>query len=59
MAARRINRTRHAPGTPVWQRNFYERVIRNDRELNAIREYIANNPANWEQDTENPDRKPS
>lgn len=36
----------------LWQRNYYERVIRNDRELNAIREYILANPANWEQDEE-------
>lgn len=58
VTARRINYIRRTPGTPVWQRNFYERVIRNDRELNAIREYIIANPANWEEDTENPDRKP-
>ncbi len=36
----------------LWQRNYYERVIRNDGELNAIREYIFANPANWEQDEE-------
>jgi putative transposase len=36
----------------LWQRNYYERVIRNDRELNAIREYIQANPANWAQDEE-------
>ena len=52
---KRINRLRHTPGFPVWQRNYYERVIRNDRELNAIREYIQNNPRNWEQDPENVD----
>ncbi len=33
-----------------WQRNYYERVIRNDRELNLIREYIIYNPYNWESD---------
>ena len=36
----------------LWQRNYYERVIRNDGELKAIREYIFANPANWEQDEE-------
>jgi putative transposase len=36
----------------LWQRNYYERVIRNDRELNAVREYIQANPANWGQDEE-------
>jgi len=38
----------------LWQRNDYEHVIRNDDELNPIREYIANNPAQWEMDRENP-----
>ena len=38
----------------VWQRNFYERVIRNENELNRIREYIINNPLQWEHDDENP-----
>jgi REP element-mobilizing transposase RayT len=40
----------------LWQRNYYERVIRNERELNAIRKYILDNPANWAQDRENPER---
>lgn len=50
---KRINQIRDIPGAPVWQRNYYERIIRNERELNAIREYIQNNPANWPSDTEN------
>ena len=33
-----------------WQRNYYEHIIRNDNELNRIREYIINNPFNWELD---------
>lgn len=40
----------------AWQRNYYERVIRNDRELNAIRQYIRDNPARWAEDKENPNR---
>ena len=56
VTSRRVNRMRHTPGVTIWQRNYYERVIRNDRELNAIRQYIMDNPANWEQDTENPRR---
>ena len=40
----------------LWQRNYYERVIRNDDELCHIREYIANNPLRWAVDVENPDR---
>ena len=38
----------------LWQRNFYEHIIRNEKELSVIREYIANNPLNWHVDPENP-----
>ncbi|MCC7165367.1 MAG: transposase [Anaerolineae bacterium] len=37
-----------------WQKNYYDHIIRNDRDLNRIREYIFNNPFNWHTDTENP-----
>lgn len=37
----------------VWQRNYYERIIRNEKELNNTRRYIIENPANWDTDTEN------
>ncbi len=37
-----------------WQRNYYEHVIRNEKELKHIREYIQNNPLKWELDRENP-----
>ena len=40
-----------------WQPRFYEHVIRNDRELSQIREYIENNPLEWELDDENPEKK--
>ncbi len=49
---RRINKMRRTPGAAVWQRNYYERIIRNARELNAIRQYILNNPQNWMEDRE-------
>jgi len=39
----------------LWQRNYYEHIIRNDDELNHIREYIINNPLQWALDRENPD----
>jgi hypothetical protein len=42
----------------VWQRNYYERVIRDEHELNRIREYISDNPLKWEYDRENPHRIP-
>ena len=43
------------PGQMLWQRNFYERVFRNARELERAREYIVNNPMGWRMDKENPD----
>lgn len=41
----------------LWQRNYYEHVIRDEESLNKIREYILNNPLNWEMDEENVWRK--
>ena len=35
----------------VWQRNYWEHIIRDEPELNRIREYISNNPATWDSDT--------
>ncbi len=42
------------PGKPVWQRNYYEHVIRNEEDLGEIREYVVNNRLKWELDKENP-----
>ena len=39
----------------AWQRNYYERVIRDEKELVRIREYIAGNPLQWASDRENPE----
>jgi len=38
----------------LWQRNYYERVIRNEEELRRVRQYITDNPAQWAHDRENP-----
>ncbi|MBE0664238.1 MAG: transposase [Candidatus Aminicenantes bacterium] len=38
----------------LWQRNYYEHIIRNENELQQTREYIRNNPADWEIDDEKP-----
>jgi putative transposase len=38
----------------LWQRNFYERIIRDENELNRIRKYIIENPFKWDWDKENP-----
>lgn len=45
-----INILHNTPGENIWQRNFYERIIRDEAELNGIREYIHSNPALWETD---------
>ncbi|MBW7884612.1 MAG: hypothetical protein H3C34_18635 [Caldilineaceae bacterium] len=38
----------------VWQRNYYEHIIRNEASLQRIRDYILTNPARWSEDRENP-----
>ena len=50
-ASRRINEIRNTPGAPVWQRNYYEHVIRNDEDYNRIAEYVVNNPQRWTEDS--------
>jgi putative transposase len=54
ISTREINAARSAPGTPLWLRNYYEHVVRNDAELAAIQEYIVANPARWDDDENNP-----
>ncbi|MCJ7677851.1 MAG: transposase, partial [Anaerolineales bacterium] len=53
-SARRIGELRGMRGAPVWQRGFYEHVIRNDAELDRVRRYIETNPSRWADDEENP-----
>ena len=55
----RINRMRGIPGTPVWQRNYWEHIIRDDVSLNEIRAYIQDNPARWAEDQLHPDAPPN
>jgi putative transposase len=50
ITASRINKIRGAAGLPVWQRNYYEHVIRDDEDWERIREYIIANPSKCEQD---------
>ena len=57
-SARSVNKLRGTQGSAVWQRNYYEHVIRVETELDRIREYITNNPTQWEIDRENPLRCP-
>jgi len=46
----------HASGNQLWQRNYYENIIRNEESLNRIRDYIQNNPIKWELDEYNPSK---
>jgi putative transposase len=55
VSARSVNKRRKATGTPVWQRNYYEHIIRNEQSLQAIRQYIYNNPRSWQNDPLHPD----
>lgn len=50
----RINQMRDTVGAPIWQRDYYEQIIRNEREWNAIAKYIRDNPTNWRADLDNP-----
>jgi putative transposase len=52
--ALRINYARPGDSTPVWQKNYYEHVIRNESDMQAKWDYIESNPSNWEHDDENP-----
>jgi hypothetical protein len=54
IAIKRIRQRLNAPGLAVWQRNYHEHVIRNEGSLDRIRRYIADNPARWALDRENP-----
>jgi putative transposase len=53
-SARLINEMRGTRGVSVWQRNYFEHVVRNETELSRIREYVVNNPLQGELDIENP-----
>ena len=53
----RVNRECAHPPARVWQRNYYEHVLRGEGDLHRTREYIEANPGRWEEDPENPGRK--
>ncbi len=54
-SSRRINDQCGTPGISIWQRNYYEHVIRTETTLNHIRRYVADNPLRWAFDPDNPD----
>ena len=47
---KRINLLRQNTDTPIWQRNYYESILRDEKYLAVVREYIINNPKNWTND---------
>lgn len=57
-SARRVNDLRQTPGIPVWQRNYYEHIIRDERDYLAIAQYVLNNPLRWELDSIYPGKDP-
>lgn len=56
-SAKYVNRLRGVIGISLWQRNYYEHIVRNESELSRIREYIQNNSLKWDLDRENPSSK--
>jgi REP element-mobilizing transposase RayT len=53
IVTKRINLLRGITAPPVWQRNYYEHIVRNETALNAIRQYIRQNPVKWALDRDN------
>jgi putative transposase len=45
ISTRKVNQLNHTPGAQLWQRDYYERIIRDERAFAVVRRYIANNPA--------------
>jgi REP element-mobilizing transposase RayT len=57
VTTRRINDLRQSPGARVWQRNYWEHIVRDDVDLIRIRAYIVGNVANWATDSLNVDAR--
>ena len=51
VVTKRINMLRNTPGEPVWQGRYHDHIIRNEKSLNKIREYVLYNPVRWREDT--------
>jgi REP element-mobilizing transposase RayT len=54
IVTKHINSLRKTSFIPIWQRNYYEYVIRDEDDLNRIRQYIIDNPIRWDEDENNP-----
>jgi putative transposase len=53
-AATRVNKLRKTIGLPIWQKSFYDRIVRDEHELEQIQKYIRHNPIKWAEDRDNP-----
>jgi putative transposase len=51
---RKVNQEREVSGWHLWQRNYYEHIVRNEVDLRRIRKYVADNPLKWDLDQLNP-----
>ena len=58
VTTRRIHKIAAYAERPIWQRDYYEHIIRDDADLQRLRAYIGSNPGNWNEDDENPLRTP-
>lgn len=57
LSAIRVNQVLLRRGKPLWQRKYYEHIVRDEHSLYTIQEYIATNPLRWSLDRENPARQ--
>ncbi len=53
-ATKRLWKAPSLNSTPIWQRNYYEHIIRNEKDLQNKTDYIGANPTLWDEDNENP-----
>ena len=54
-STKHINQHHNTPGTRIWQRNYHDHIIRDDPDLQRLRQYIQDNPMKWELDQLHPD----
>lgn len=54
-STKHINQRHNTPGTRIWQRNYHDHIIRDDADLQRLRQYIQDNPMKWELDQLHPD----
>ncbi len=57
ISTKHVNMVRKTPGMKLWQRNYYEHIIREENELTNVQQYIIKNPQKWEFDNENPQNR--